>query len=156
MFGRLVIGLIVALGSCSAVPITNSESEKRLPSTPIRWQADLGCMQTHSVDPGGSRNSLATDCHDTGKRQRDFVAIALSGGGAKAAVFSGETLFYMQALGLLQVTSVISTVSGGSVAGAVYALSCDPTETSPNSNNAMCAGGRTRGLDRPIWNLTPS
>jgi hypothetical protein len=73
----------------------------------------------------------------------DFIAIALSGGGTKAAVFSGEAMFTLQALGLLPRVSLVSSVSGGSFAGALYALSCDP-------GSAAC-GEIAPGRQRPVW-----
>ncbi|WP_377042322.1 hypothetical protein [Roseomonas elaeocarpi] len=73
--------------------------------------------------------------------------MALSGGGTKAAVFSGEALFYLDFLGLLGRTSVLSSVSGGSFAGSVYALSCDP--------DTPCQGVQPHGRERPVWLYEP-
>ena len=79
----------------------------------------------------------------TAEDTHDFIALALSGGGTKAAVFSGEAMFTLQALGLLSRTSLISSVSGGSFTSALYALSCDP-------GDAAC-GEVVPGRKRPIW-----
>jgi len=99
-------------------------------------------MAKSSVTANDTRVSLAARCSDTSRR--DFTAIALSGGGTKAAVFSGEALFYLQAIGLLQQADVISSVSGGSFAGALYALSCDP-------DDQPCTQRTRAGLMRPLW-----
>ena len=78
-------------------------------------------METAPVPRGDSRETLARRCLDSRpERERDFIAVALSGGGTKAAVFSAETMFYLEALGLMRGTSVLSSVSGGSFAAALY------------------------------------
>ncbi|MGB5736773.1 MAG: patatin-like phospholipase family protein [Thiohalocapsa sp.] len=50
------------------------------------------------------------------------IAMALSGGGSRAAVFHFGTLDYLDRVGLLPRVAMISTVSGGSFTGAKYAL----------------------------------
>jgi len=103
-------------------------------------------METSPVLPGDARESLAQRCA-TGRRERDFIAVALSGGGTKAAVFSAESMFYLEALGLMRRVSVLSSVSGGSFAAALYAISCDPGDAA----NDMCRSEHIRGLRRPVW-----
>lgn len=51
-----------------------------------------------------------------------FVGLALSGGGSRAANFSLAVMQELDQMGLMQQVDAISTVSGGSVAGAYYAL----------------------------------
>src|SRR5919202_1242718 len=75
-----------------------------------------------------TRERLAKRCNSQGRPERDFVALTLSGGGTKAAVFSAESMFYLDALDLLRRASVVSSVSGGSFTAALYALSCDPAD----------------------------
>jgi hypothetical protein len=59
-----------------------------------------------------------------------LVLLALSGGGSRAAYFSGAVMLRMQQvfsdLDLLQEVDVISSVSGGSLPAAYYAVSRDP------------------------------
>jgi NTE family protein len=50
-----------------------------------------------------------------------YVALALSGGGSRAIAFHLGCLRALNDLGVLQKTRVMSTVSGGSVIGALYA-----------------------------------
>lgn len=50
-----------------------------------------------------------------------YVALALSGGGSRAIAFHLGCLRALNDLGILQKTRVMSTVSGGSVIGALYA-----------------------------------
>ena len=51
------------------------------------------------------------------------IALALSGGGYRAAAFHLGTLRSLQEAGLLESVDVLSTVSGGTIVGASYALS---------------------------------
>lgn len=51
-----------------------------------------------------------------------FVGISLSGGGSRAAAFSASVMQELDNIGLLQQTSVISSVSGGSLTSAYYVL----------------------------------
>lgn len=55
-----------------------------------------------------------------GEKQR--IGLALSGGGFRAAFFHVGVLARLAELGILQKVEVISTVSGGSIVGALYYL----------------------------------
>jgi hypothetical protein len=59
----------------------------------------------------------------------DEIALALSGGGYRAAAFHLGTLDMLQRLGLLQSVRVLSTVSGGTLTGLKYALSITEGDT---------------------------
>lgn len=50
------------------------------------------------------------------------IALSLSGGGYRAAAFHLGTMAYLQRVGLLKKVTILSTVSGGSFTGALYAL----------------------------------
>lgn len=52
---------------------------------------------------------------------RAFVGLSISGGGSRAANFGLATLEQLEAIGLLQHVTAISTTSGGGLAGAYYA-----------------------------------
>lgn len=54
-----------------------------------------------------------------------FVALTLSSGGSRAAIFAAAVMFELQRYGLLREVDVISGVSGGALAAAFYARSCD-------------------------------
>ena len=54
------------------------------------------------------------------------IGLALSGGGSRAIAFHLGCLRALHQLNLLSRVSVLSTVSGGSVIGALYALSKEP------------------------------
>ena len=136
---RLLTALLV-LSGCGALPIDNAKQGTD-PVQPIRWRVDSGCLQDARQMVGETRNMLAPVCNEPNRR--DLVTLSLSGGGAKATIFSGEALFYLQFLGLLDRTSIISSVSGGSFAAATYALSCDP--------GTPCTALRPEGRVRPMW-----
>ena len=53
------------------------------------------------------------------------VGLSLSGGGFRAAAFHLGTLRKLNQLGIIEQIDVISTISGGSIAGAYYALNKD-------------------------------
>lgn len=54
----------------------------------------------------------------------DSIGLALSGGGFRAAAFHLGVLKRLEELGVLPRLSRVSTVSGGSITGALYALKC--------------------------------
>ena len=53
--------------------------------------------------------------------EEPYIALALSGGGSRAIAFHLGCLRALNDLGILQKTRIMSTVSGGSVIGALYA-----------------------------------
>ena len=55
-----------------------------------------------------------------------MIGLALSGGGSRAIAFHLGCLRALHELGVLDKVKVLSTVSGGSVIGALYALSNEP------------------------------
>ena len=61
-----------------------------------------------------------TDIH-TNRPSRDyFIGLAMSGGGSRAANFGSAVLWELDRLGILKHVQYVSTVSGGSLAGAYY------------------------------------
>ncbi|HVD49595.1 MAG TPA: patatin-like phospholipase family protein, partial [Gaiellaceae bacterium] len=58
----------------------------------------------------------------TEDRVHPKLGLALSGGGHRAAFFHIGVLACLAELGLLRLVQVISTVSGGSIVGALYYL----------------------------------
>jgi len=58
----------------------------------------------------------------TEEPQHSKLGLALSGGGHRAAFFHVGVLARLAELGLLRPVQVISTVSGGSIIGALYYL----------------------------------
>ena len=54
--------------------------------------------------------------------ERDKLGLALAGGGFRASLFHVGVLRRMAELDLLRYVEVLSTVSGGSIVGALYIL----------------------------------
>jgi len=135
---------LLLLGGCATVVVENRELEagQRTATVPVRWRIDPRCLDGAAQWPRQTREDIARDCPDPSRG--DQISIAMSGGGSKAGIFGAETLFYLDALGLAHEVSVLSTVSGGSFAGALYALSCDPGDT-------LCLQPRPNGRTRPVW-----
>ena len=61
------------------------------------------------------------------------VGLALSGGGFRAAAYHLGVLKRLEELGVLAQIEALSTVSGGSITGALYALRCAEHDGSPGS-----------------------
>ncbi len=129
--GRMmsVVGMVVTVAACAGPRPENGSAKAPFHEQPIVWRGDADCMADPSLW-AATRAELEQKCRDARRaNSRDLVALSLSGGGTKAAVFGGETLFYLQALGLLQQADLMSSVSGGSFAASLYALTCDPGDT---------------------------
>lgn len=72
---------------------------------------------------GGRNNTAASRIIDKETKQDGmFIGVAISGGGSRAANFGAAVMFELAEVGLLQKADVISSVSGGSIAAAYYAL----------------------------------
>jgi len=103
----VVIAASIAIGGCSSFAYYNQRVDLSLPPA-----------------------SRATfDIRDDRGEKDVLVLLALSGGGSRAAYFSGAVMLRLQQvftdLDLLQEVDVISAVSGGSLPAAYYAVSRD-------------------------------
>lgn len=72
------------------------------------------------------------------------VGLALSGGGFRAAAFHLGVLKRLEELGLLGRIEALSTVSGGSITGALYALRCAEHGGAPGSYEVDALIGEMR------------
>ena len=100
----MLIGLICLFTSSSCALITYSpygNQPKTQPTTPTR--ADL------SVDEKQKSDGM-------------FVGLAISGGGSRSAIFATSVMLELKKQGILRHVDVISSVSGGSLPAAYYAL----------------------------------
>lgn len=99
----------------------------------VPWYLRAGCRAT--VTPG-SPALLRESCRD-----HNFVALAISGGGSRAAIFGAAVMFELQRYGLLEHVDLVSCVSGGCLTAAYYTLSCDrpddPDTCPPATNGAQ-------------------
>ena len=141
---RFTVACLLALSACTpidqpistfagpALPKETASTSLEIavpPSAPIIWRVDPDCLANEAkspVSPGTpwSVARVAVQGRCLQDSQRDFVAIGISGGGTKAAIFGAESMFFLDAIGLLKHTALISSVSGGSFAASYYALSC--------------------------------
>lgn len=72
------------------------------------------------------------------------IAVALSGGGSRAIAFHLGCLRALYRAGILQRTHTLSTISGGSVIGALYALREEPFEVFEARVRCLLAEGLVR------------
>ena len=72
---------------------------------------------------------------------RKKIGLALSGGGYRAAAYHIGTLRALHRLGILDKVDVISSVSGGSITAAYYALNKDNYEDFEKSFTQSLAKG---------------
>jgi hypothetical protein len=121
----LLLMLLAALAGCSSM---NAYSNQQMPPVapaagppaphggalqPI-WTGNPGCFQR--AHPWGS----------------EILALTLSGGGSRAAVLGAAVMLELQDIGALDSVDLVSSVSGGSLAAALYALSRAP-QAAPES-----------------------
>lgn len=105
-------------------------------SLEVPWDINWQCRNSFKVsksEPAGiqTKSVPRLPLESCPRDDLNFVAIAISGGGSRAAVFSAAVLFELERYGLLQQVDVMSSVSGGSFTSAFYALSCDRANNCP-------------------------
>ena len=102
LIGCVVMLMLVA--ACAAVDTTSSQPPQAAPVS-----AEVA-----------SRWSLALEQRE--RHDRQFLGLAISGGGSRAAVFGAAVMLELDRLGLLRQVDAISAVSGGAMPAALYAL----------------------------------
>ena len=152
--GLILLCIPLLLTACKILPVYdswNSDTAARtigqyeksdvtggdfIASKNVPWDVNVECRQNLP------ENQTLKYCADKPK-DKNFVGLALSGGGSRAAVFSAAVLFELKRYGILKQVDVISSVSGGSVTAALYSLSCD-------KNDESCPG-TVEGPGRMRW-----
>ncbi|MFM2067858.1 MAG: hypothetical protein RLZZ584_2767 [Pseudomonadota bacterium] len=147
--------LACGLGACGFLPVNVSTNDvdplavasQALPEPAASAQASFRVRAVRHAGPCDGESPVVDDP----KRQKDaLVLMALSGGGSRAALFSAQVMLEMQkmqlgidgkASNLLHEVDAISSVSGGSLPAAYYAISHDPHQP--------CAGMSRRVWDEP-------
>ncbi len=122
----LVVGGLLA--ACGVIPYRTARNEPICPETakasiapPLNSDCKLigsGEQITRYPVPR-ARAAFAPDDSDA---PPNFVGLALSGGGSRAANFSMAVMEQLEQLGIMRHVTAISSTSGGGVAGAYYAL----------------------------------
>jgi len=156
LLATALLPIALMLASCVIVPTNShvnlSDADSRLPPPSPSSTAYIASVDVlHDVDwrcrnewSGGPPERAIDQCRAVpSRRDPNFIALALSGGGSRAAVFSAAVMFELQKRGILQQVDVISSASGGSVSAALYAVSCDDGQT--------CAPPVTPNLNRTAW-----
>lgn len=108
----VLILLVTGVFSLSACIIAPFNKENAHPDIHLfEWEANLtGASET---PPLNTRDKPEEDY---------FIGLALSGGGSRAANFSAAVMWQLHELGILEKVQYISSVSGGSLTAAYYAL----------------------------------
>lgn len=112
--------------------------------------------QPHSASTHFAKDSDSERIPNT-TQPFDEIALALSGGGYRAAAFHLGTLDMLHRLELLQSVRVLSTVSGGTLTGLKYALSVTEGNTFEEFYHDFYSFlGTTNIIDRGLSGLKPS
>lgn len=137
----------IVLVGCSAFSAFNKKANVSTPGT---------ALPTLDIHPNNTRGE-----------KDHLVILALSGGGSRAAKFASEIMLNLEKMeipirntksNILSEVDVISSVSGGSLPAAYYAISYDnpPTNNDRKWDNEtvdelMTKSYRTRGLLNLLW-----
>ena len=142
----LLVVALIGLQGCAVLPFythINEEAGSEPPTAVGSYNASLNVpwdydfSRTSEAEAAACRRYLSTGLSTNGDqgnpcaaipRDRNFVALALSGGGSRSAAFSAAIMWELHRLGVLQHVDVISAVSGGAQAAALYALLRDPAD----------------------------
>jgi NTE family protein len=101
-----VVCLLVVIGGCAILP--------------GHWRP--GWNEPWPVGPPMPNTAGSWNLTDLERKDGRFVALAISGGGSRAANFGAATMLELQHRGLLEQVDVISGVSGGTLPAVYYGL----------------------------------
>ena len=85
---------------------------------------------------------------------KPVIGLSLSGGGSRAIAFHLGCLRALHDLGILDEVRVISTVSGGSVIGALYAANDEPFPVFETKVRSLLSSGLVRPALRKVFTTT--
>lgn len=108
---------LIGCGILPAIPAYTSKNEPREPRPEGRDTRPRVRVERAEMEPSH------------GPVDKPFVGIAISGGGSRAAAFGAAVLQELDRLGFLQHVTAISSVSGGGLPAAYYALHGDSIRT---------------------------
>jgi hypothetical protein len=154
-----VVAILVTLAGCGLIPYKESTntalragqaqaSPQPAPPPPApqtmprQPQASFALRDARYVQTAGGE----TDCSP--KKHKDvLVMLALSGGGSRASLLAALSMYEMQGISLgdsnlLSEVDLISSVSGGSLPAAYYAISEDPPVADERPECSRAESGR--------------
>lgn len=136
-FPRPVENLYRTVSLRPLLPETVAPGTRKASLHSVPWHVTPACR---TAAFGGSVTPSSGPCHDD-----SFVALSISGGGSRAAIFGAAVLFELERYGLLDDVDLLSCVSGGCLTAAYYALSCD------DPGNASTCPPTSNGARRYAW-----
>ncbi len=146
LFIFLTTPFSLAVQGCSVVPFYEypNDALKEEPaaavgtynaSLNIPWNYDL--TQASRTEAAACRRYLASGRLPPGQertpcagvpRDRNFVGLAVSGGGSRSAAMAAAVILELERIGVMRHVDVISAVSGGAQAAALYGLTHDEAD----------------------------
>lgn len=118
-------------------PETITPGTRKASLRTVPWYVAPACR---TAAFSGSVTPPSGPCHDA-----NFVALSISGGGSRAAIFGAAVMFELERYGLLDDVDLLSCVSGGCLTAGYYALSCD------DRADASACPPTTNGAQRYLW-----
>jgi hypothetical protein len=144
IFHCKLVFLSLLLSACSIIPYPEP-ANKNLDHKPYFDNFDN--VHVNNVDKASEKKPI-DDLKDDGD---EFLAVAISGGGSRAAVFSAQVLFDLEELGIANRIDTISSVSGGSLTAALYTLSCQDKHDFECTDTYFECTDTYNGTKRPQW-----
>ena len=139
-----------------------------LPKIPYRTADNLSFLnetneQIAKLSPLGrwAKSGFHIGEISSGANAGEFIGIAASGGGSRAAIFTAAVMEELDKLGILEKTNVISSVSGGGLPSAYFALHSQDllgkSDQWEQLQTKLVFDYKTRWLWRTVapWNLIP-
>lgn len=123
-----ILALLTVVAACGVIPYQTARNEPICPESASAYKATepkgecrlMGSAAEITRYPvPRARSMFSADDKDI---PPDFIGLALSGGGSRAANFSMAVMEQLEQIGLMRHVTAISSTSGGGVAGAYYAL----------------------------------
>jgi hypothetical protein len=135
-------------------------SEVHPASLSVPWALDPACRAEfdwsnpeHREVDGLTMRSAQEYCELLGRaNDQNFVGVALSGGGTRAAILAAAVLFEMRKIGFLDELDVVSAASGGSMTAALFGISADREEVLAPAITDDGELDLQSGKNRPLWN----
>jgi len=134
---RFVAITLCALSGCTYVnrPLdsaTTSLEQRHHNQTRASLAADISPLgvsadrvQDVTISPATAPSTTQSTARASASDDGYFVGVSISGGGSRSANFAAACMFQLQKLGILQHVDYISSVSGGSLAAALYCVDND-------------------------------